>query len=140
RPLALFALAAALACSGSHGARTCAADKDCPAPETCAGGRCVDTGFCVGSASCSDDSTCAAGSHCDNGCCAPGTSGSCRRDADCSAHPSTPVCDTGAGSCVGCLVARDCGAGKICENETCKALPGCSASADCLPPTPVCDV
>ncbi|HEX9578364.1 MAG TPA: hypothetical protein VF993_11470, partial [Myxococcales bacterium] len=38
------------------------------------------------------------------------------------------------------MLSRDCGAGKICQNQTCKALPGCSSSTDCIPPTPVCDV
>jgi Cys-rich repeat protein len=94
----------------------------------------------VGSPSCTDDSVCGAGSHCANFCCTPGKSGSCAKDADCSALPQTPVCDTGSGSCVACLNPRDCGAGKICQNKTCVALPGCSASTDCTPPTPVCDV
>jgi hypothetical protein len=137
---ALLCLALCLACGHSLGERPCADDSDCPSPQKCVAGRCASSGFCVGSAACHDDAACAAGQHCANGCCAPGEAGSCARDADCSSHPKTPVCDTGKGACVACLSSRDCGPGKLCQDQACVALPGCASNRDCTPPTPVCDL
>ena len=127
------------ACSHGLGDRPCSGDSDCPSPQTCIAGRCASAGFCVGSPACNDDSACGSGQHCANGCCQPGESGSCSRDADCSSLRKTPVCDAGKGLCVACLTSRDCGRGAACQNETCVALPGCAGNADCAPPTPVCD-
>ena len=133
-------LALCLACSKGAGEQPCAQTSDCPSPETCAAGRCAGSGLCVGSAACNGDAACASGQHCANGCCAPGEAGSCARDADCSTHPATPVCDVAHGTCIACLVARDCGPGKLCKDGTCLALPGCAANRDCAPPAPVCDL
>lgn len=133
-------LALVLACGKGLGERPCSENSDCPSPQKCVAGRCASTGFCIGSAACTDDAACATGQHCANGCCIPGVSGSCARDSDCSAHPKQPVCDTAQGQCVACLIARDCGPGKLCQNETCVALPGCASSRDCVAPTPVCDL
>ncbi|MCA1827919.1 MAG: hypothetical protein LC689_13410 [Myxococcales bacterium] len=130
----------AAACGHGLGERPCSDDSECPSPQKCVAGRCAGSGFCIGSAACSEDAACGGGQHCANGCCVPGESGSCSRDADCSAHPKTPVCDVAKGACVACLLARDCGPGKTCTGEVCVALPGCSSSRDCLAPTPVCDL
>ena len=137
--LALIA-ALCLACSKGAGDQPCAQTSDCPSPQQCVAGHCAGSGLCVGSASCTDDAACGASQHCANGCCAPGQSGSCARDADCSSHPAAPVCDLVRGACVACLVARDCGPGKLCQNEACVALPGCASNRDCVPPAPVCDL
>ena len=117
-----LALTLILGCHGGGLGKPCGADRDCPAPEKCVAGACAAKGFCIGSAACSDDSVCDPGSHCANGCCEPGESGSCLRDADCSAHPQTPVCDTSSGTCVACVVSRDCGVGAVCQNNTCVEL------------------
>ena len=136
----LFVVLALAACGGSRN-QICGSSADCPAPLTCQAGQCVSSGFCVGSSSCAQDSQCGSGLHCANGCCVPGTSGSCARDADCSAHPTTPVCDTAHETCVACLSASDCGAGKLCQNQACVALKGCGQNSDCTDATaPVCDV
>ena len=136
RALAL-SLCLAFACGGS---KPCSENRDCPAPQTCVSGRCASAGFCIGSAACADDLACGASQHCANGCCVPGTSGSCLRDADCSAHPDAPVCDVDHAVCVECLVARDCGAGRLCKSQKCEALPGCASNSDCSGTTPVCDL
>ena len=134
-------LCLALACSPSGRGAECASTRDCPSPLTCsAAGRCVSSGFCVGSASCDADAQCQSGLHCANGCCTPGTAGSCAKDADCSAHPSTPVCDLAQGACVACVTAADCGPGNLCQANACVAQQGCSSSGECRDPTPVCDV
>lgn len=136
----LLSLLALAACGGSRN-QICSVNADCPAPLSCEAGRCVSSGFCVGSSSCAQDSQCGAGLHCANGCCVPGTAGSCARDADCSAHPATPFCDVARETCVACLTASDCGAGKLCQSEACVALKGCGQNADCTDPAaPVCDV
>ncbi len=133
-------LSLCLACSKGFGDRPCATDGDCPSPQKCTSGLCASSGFCIGSPACNLDANCAPGQHCANGCCVPGESGTCARDADCSSHPATPVCDAARGLCVACLVSRDCGPGKLCTNDVCEALPGCASNRDCLPPTPVCDL
>ncbi|HUJ26374.1 MAG TPA: hypothetical protein VLW85_10165 [Myxococcales bacterium] len=138
RRLALLA-ALTFACGAGLGERPCSADRDCPSPQTCVAGRCASAGFCIGSPACNSDAACGAGQHCANGCCQPGESGTCARDADCSSHPSTPVCDTSRGACVACLTARDCGRGFVCDSQTCVALTGCSKDADCPRATPRCD-
>lgn len=138
RRLALLA-ALTLACGHGLGDVACSADRDCPSPQSCVAGHCASVGFCVGSAACNNDAACGAGQHCANGCCQPGDSGACARDADCSSHPKTPVCDTAKGACVACLTARDCGRGFACENEQCVALAGCSKDTDCPTATPRCD-
>ena len=39
-----------------------------------------------------------------------------------------------------CLQSRDCGQGKLCQNNSCQAQPGCSRDTDCTNPSlPVCD-
>ena len=139
RRLALI-VALCFACAKGAGDQPCAQTSDCPSPEQCVAGRCAGSGLCVGSPSCNDDRTCGAGQHCKNGCCAPGEAGSCARDADCSSHPETPVCDLARSACVACVVARDCGPGKLCQNDACVALPGCASNRDCVPPSPVCDL
>ena len=136
----LLLIALVLGCSHGLGERPCGDNSDCPSPQKCVAGRCANSGFCIGSAACSEDGVCGAGQHCANGCCVPGESGSCARDADCSAHPATPVCDLSKGACVACLLARDCGPGKLCTGEVCVALPGCASNRDCVKPTPVCDL
>src|ERR1041384_5713435 len=137
RRLAFLALL--FACGHGLGDRPCSADRDCPSSQTCVAGRCASTGFCVGSATCNSDAACGSGQHCANGCCQPGESGSCNRDADCSSTPATPVCDTSKNACVECLLARDCGRGFTCTAEKCVALQGCSRNLDCPAATPVCD-
>jgi hypothetical protein len=40
-----------------------------------------------------------------------------------------PVCDTGSGACVECLMDVDCPSGKLCNNKAC--VPGCTATHGC---------
>jgi hypothetical protein len=40
-----------------------------------------------------------------------------------------PLCDTGSGACVECLMDVDCPSGKLCTNKAC--VPGCSATHGC---------
>lgn len=140
---AAAALSASLSCGPGNRGAACATSSDCPAPQTCVTGHCVASGFCIGSPSCNDDSMCAAGQHCANGCCQPGAPGTCGKDADCSSHPTTPICDVApaSGICVGCLFPSDCGPGQLCQDKACVALPGCSSNVDCRDSAaPVCDV
>ena len=137
RRLAFAALL--FACSTGLGERPCSADRDCPSSQSCVAGRCASAGFCVGSAACNSDAACGSGQHCANGCCQPGESGSCSRDADCSANAATPVCNTVAGACVACLTSRDCGRGFLCQDEKCVALQSCAKDLDCPLATPKCD-
>src|ERR1700694_1660285 len=125
------ALPAALSCGPGNRGAACTTSSDCPSPQSCIAGHCVTSGFCIGSPSCNDDSMCTAGQHCANGCCQPGAPGTCSKDADCSSHPSTPICDTTPGVCVGCLFPSDCGPGQLCKDKACVVLPGCSSNADC---------
>ena len=134
------ALAAALLGCGSGTFHPCGSDRDCPAPQTCAGGLCVASGCGVGAPTCADDTACQQGQHCAAGCCVFGPSGSCSRDADCSSRPETPVCDVAGGLCVACLAARDCGPGRSCNSHVCTGTAGCYVSADCKDPQkPVCN-
>ena len=128
------------ACGGGTRAAGCTIDSDCPSPETCTAHQCVNSGCGVGSSTCAADTDCGLGQHCANGCCAVGITGSCTKNADCSAHPVTPFCDTTKGTCVQCVIASDCGLGKVCQSGVCANPTGCSANTDCHDKSaPVCD-
>ncbi|HEY1098809.1 MAG TPA: PPC domain-containing protein, partial [Myxococcota bacterium] len=60
------------------------------------------------------------------------------QDSDCARG----FCDTGSGACVGCRGDDDCGADQGCDvlSRECVAQTGCDADADCLAPTPVCNI
>lgn len=142
RPLAaLAALWLTLSACGSGRLTACARDRDCPVPQTCEGGVCVNSGCGVGAPTCVDDSACARGQHCAAGCCVAGQPGTCARDADCASQADTPVCDTVRSACVACVSARDCGPGRLCTGNACVGQPGCYSAADCRDPAKAaCDV
>jgi hypothetical protein len=49
-----------------------------------------------------------------------------------------PVCDTGSGACVECLMDDNCPSGKVCDNKACVA--GCNAGHGCPDGGGMCDV
>ncbi|MBS2021344.1 MAG: hypothetical protein JST92_02970 [Deltaproteobacteria bacterium] len=137
-----FALSALFTTACGRGSLTaCTRDRDCPSPQTCQASVCVNSGCGVGASTCIDDSACGSGQRCASGCCVAGTPGTCARDSDCQGRTGTPVCDTSTSSCVPCLVASDCGPGRVCTNKTCVGQAGCYSSADCKDTSkPLCDV
>jgi hypothetical protein len=69
-----------------------------------------------------------------------GASGQCASVADCADRTDgKTACDIASGSCVGCVVSSQCGAGMECVANTCQAVATCTNSLDC-PGGQVCDV
>ena len=140
RLLAALCSLALISC-GSGAFHPCGSDRDCPVPQVCAGGLCVQSACGVGAPNCTGDSACGSGQHCAAGCCVAGPAGSCTRDADCSSQATRPVCDTAHKLCVGCLSARDCGPGRQCQASSCVGTAGCYSSSDCKDARlPICNV
>jgi hypothetical protein len=65
------------------------------------------------------------GQMCDtNTCACTGTASGCTSNAACSAHSTTPICDTipndpDFGKCVQCVQNSNCPAGQTCSSYTC---------------------
>ena len=132
--------AALLAACGSGRSTDCAANRDCPTPQLCVAGHCVNSGCGPLSESCAADGDCGLGMSCTSGCCRPGGVSGCQGNQDCLAKPTTPVCETATGACVQCVQTVDCAPGKLCQKNVCQAQPGCSRDADCTDAKlPVCD-
>ncbi|MFC1682544.1 hypothetical protein ACFL0X_02920, partial [Nanoarchaeota archaeon] len=55
----------------------------------------------------------------------------CSSDGGCeNFYESKPVCDTGSGKCVECIVNSDCSTGEICEDNVCEEVE-CIVNSDC---------
>src|SRR5262249_46492257 len=48
---------------------------------------------------------------------------------DCLGMPGVPICDTGTGQCVACLIDDQCPLGKVCQNKAC--VVGCDQNHGC---------
>jgi peptidoglycan-associated lipoprotein len=99
----------------------CRNDKDCPAGQSCKGGRCA-------AAACSDDSQCPPGQSCIAGSCKP-----CQSDAECGEGGR---CN--AGKCQrpkSCGSDSDCAQDEECRNGHCvSGRPKPQTGANCLEP------
>jgi len=130
-----------LACGPHVSLQTCTTSADCPSPQTCVSGSCVNSACGVGAPTCSADTDCSSTQHCAAGCCVAGAPGTCTTNTDCTNESGTPVCDPLTGSCVACVANRDCGIGFTCTNNSCVGTGGCFANSDCKTAAdPVCNV
>src|SRR5438105_738483 len=90
---ALVACALLSACGSGRGDE-CTASRDCPSPQICVSGRCVNSGCGPLSNTCAGDAECNLGHRCTNGCYRSTSSNDCQTDQDCASRPSTPICNT----------------------------------------------
>ncbi|MGI5864470.1 MAG: lamin tail domain-containing protein [Myxococcales bacterium] len=145
----------------------CTAYYGCPTSDYCdtsyPGGRCVKTSTgCSSSSECSGATPvcntvtrecvvctategCGVGEVCNTlvagGRCDPVSTG-CTSSAQCSSP--TSVCDTSSGKCVVCTATEGCEEDEVCNTSVpggrCDPMStGCTSSAQCSSPTPVCD-
>ena len=105
------------------------ADANCP---TC----------CKTAADCDDGDACTADScNVDGGKCTNAKIGGCGElSAPCAAKAPCQqgVCDPVTNACVACTTSKDCGAGKLCQAQQCKAAKACSSDVDCKAQNQVC--
>jgi hypothetical protein len=112
----------------------CLTDGDCKDPSR---PRCDTSHQCV--ASCTGNGQCPS----ERPVCATtgplaGTCTECEPGQTAHCTESTPVCDGGTDTCVGCVSTMDCPHG-VCAPLTHTCV-GCESSGDCAAPTPSCDL
>ncbi|MSQ84121.1 MAG: hypothetical protein EXR77_14760 [Myxococcales bacterium] len=98
---------------------------------------------CTKAADCNDGNACTTDACTASKCIYTAIANCAKQPAPCDAQNACPagggVCDNEAHACVPCLVAKDCGAGKVCAGKTCVTAPSCKSDVDCKAAGKVCN-